>query len=676
MRPGRARGRTGAAAVAGARAGVDVGGTFTDVVVLAPGGRPRAVKVPTTPADQADGVADGVRVALGHRVREGSAAGPDEGLAHLAHGTTTATNAVLERDVARTVLVTTDGFADLLTIGRQDRPALYDLAATRPVPLVRPGDVVTVRQRTGPRGEEVVALDDDEVARVVAEVAARDPGAVAVSLLFGYADDADERRLCDALAGRLGVPVTRASALLPELREYERASTAVMNAAVAPVMDRYLRRLAARVPGPTITVMTSGGGTAGLGFVADAPVHTLLSGPAAGVVACGAVARAAGYPDAVAFDMGGTSSDVCLVRDGEPDVAASAAIDGLPFRTPAVAVHTVGAGGGSIAWTDRGGALRVGPRSAGARPGPACYGHGGTEPTVTDAHCALGHLDPGRELGGGLRLDADAAHRVLASLPADAGGAAGVMAVVRATMVRALRRVTTERGVDPAGLALVAYGGAGPLHATALARELGCAAVVVPPAPGVLSALGLLLARPRHEASRTVMRVPQEADLEAVWAQLADDAVAELRRQGVHTGVTTTRLVDARYAGQSHELRLVVEEGEEVADLLHAAHAAAYGYAMPGEPVRVVTVRVVAQGEPALASPPSDWDLGPTREDTERSVGVDGEQHTARVVWRARLRPGDTVTGPALVEQPDTTTLLAPGETARVDAAANLVVEL
>ena len=645
-------------------AGVDVGGTFTDVVVLAEGRRPRAVKVPTTPEDQSQGVADGVAEADG------------DGLALLAHGTTTATNALLERDVARTVLVTTDGFRDVLTIARQDRPALYDLSATRPRPVVADGDVVTVRERTGPDGSEVLALDDDEVDRVVEEVASREPGAVAVSLLFSYADDTHERRLCDALAERLEVPVTRSSALLPEFREYERASTAVLNAAVQPVMDRYLRRLAERVPDPTITVMTSGGGTAGIEYVASAPVHTLLSGPAAGVVACGAVAAAAGWPDAVAFDMGGTSSDVCLVRDGEPDVATSSDIDGLPFRTPAVAVHTVGAGGGSIAWTDRGGALRVGPRSAGARPGPACYGHGGEEPTVTDAHCALGHLDPDRQLGGGLTLDPDAARRALDTLPEDAGGAHGVLAVVRATMVRALRKVTTEQGVDPSGLALVAYGGAGPLHATALARELGCAAVVIPPAPGVLSALGLLLARPRHEATRTVMSAPDDADLEQVWDELAEQAVDELRRQGVGSDVSTSRLVDARYAGQSHELRLVVGEGEQVADLLHAAHRDAYGYAMPDEPVLVVTVRVVAQGEPALQAPPTDWDSGSEREDRERTVGVDGEEHTARVVWRARLRPGDTVEGPALVEQPDTTTLLAPGETATVDDAENLVVRL
>ncbi|MGH3888612.1 MAG: hydantoinase/oxoprolinase family protein, partial [Pseudonocardiaceae bacterium] len=457
-------------------AGVDVGGTFTDVVVHAAGHRSRAVKVPTTPDNQAVGVARGVEQSWPK-----SAA-----LRLLPHGTTTATNAVLERKVARTVLVTTDGFADVLQIARQDRPALYDLTVTRPEPLVPHDRVVTVVERTSPDGEAVIALTDEEIERVVRQVESLEPESIAVSLLFGYAGDEHERRLCDALK-RLDVPITRSSALLPEFREFERTSTCVLNAAIEPVMRRYLSHLTARIPEPTITVMTSGGGTAGVDFVAAAPVHTLLSGPAAGVVAAGAVTSGAGFEDAIAFDMGGTSTDVCLIRGGQPEVSTSAQIAGLPFRTPAVGIHTVGAGGGSIAWVDTGGALRVGPRSAGADPGPACYGLGGDEPTVTDAHCVLGHLDPDRELGGGLRLDVDAAARAVDALPESAGGAPGILAVVRATMARALRKVSTERGVDPAGLALVAYGGAGPLHATALARDLGCRAVVVPPAPGVLS---------------------------------------------------------------------------------------------------------------------------------------------------------------------------------------------
>jgi N-methylhydantoinase A len=642
----------------GACAGVDVGGTFTDVVVHAAGHRPRAVKVPTTPDNQAVGVERGVEHSW-----------PNTELRLLPHGTTTATNAVLERKIARTVLVITDGFADVLQIARQDRPALYDLTITRPEPLVPHDRVVTVVERTNPQGEAVVALTDAEIDRVVREVERLKPESIAVSLLFGYAGDGHERRLCDALT-LLDVPITRASALLPEFREYERASTCVLNAAIEPVMRRYLSNLIARLPDPTITVMTSGGGTAGVDFVAAAPVHTLLSGPAAGVVAAGAVAQGAGFQDAIAFDMGGTSTDVCLIRGGQPAVSTSAQIAGLPFRTPAVGIHTVGAGGGSIAWVDIGGALRVGPRSAGADPGPACYGLGGDEPTVTDAHCVLGHLDPDRELGGGLRLDVDAAARAVDALPESAGGAPGILAVVRATMVRALRKVSTERGVDPAGLALVAYGGAGPLHATALARELGCRAVVVPPAPGVLSALGLLLAPARYEASRTVM-APAEDDLTDAWAALEDQARQELHRQGVAGEITVSRVADARYAGQSHELRIVVETGADLAELLHAAHRQAYGYAMPDERVRVVTLRVVAQGEPILSQPPAEWDQGEPAPERCREIGGAGQ---VRVVSRAGLAAGDKVAGPALIEQPDTTTLLAADEVAVVDDAGNLVV--
>ncbi|GAA2774955.1 hydantoinase/oxoprolinase family protein [Saccharopolyspora taberi] len=636
-------------------AGVDVGGTFTDVVVHASGHRPRAIKVPTTPDDQAEGVRDGLAVAW-----------PEGALHRLPHGSTTATNAVLERKIARTVLVTTAGFAGVLHIARQDRPALYDLFATRPDPLVPHELVVPVTERTGPDGTEIVELTDDEVERVVGEVRRLEPESVAVSLLFAYADDSHEQRLCEALRS-LDVPVTRSSALLPEFREFERASTCVLNAAIEPVMRRYLSRLTNRVPEPVITVMTSSGGTAGVEFAASAPVHTLLSGPAAGVVAAGAVARSAGFDDAIAFDMGGTSTDVCLIRGGHPEVSTSSRIAGLPFRTPAVGIHTVGAGGGSIAWIDAGGALRVGPHSAGADPGPACYGLGGREPTVTDAHCVLGHLDPGRELGGGLHLDVAAAERALGAI---SESAQGVLAVVRATMARALRKVSTERGVDPSGLALVAYGGAGPLHATALARELGCAAVVIPPAPGVLSALGLLLAPARYEASRTVM-VPAGTDLGETWDQLSEEARQELEKQGVAGEISLFRVADARYAGQSHELRLDVGGEPDLTELLHAAHENAYGYAMRDEQAVIVTVRVVAQGAPILDEPPRDWDQGEPAPESSRELGTTG---TARVLSRAGLSAGDRVTGPALIEQPDSTTLLDQDETAVVDEAGNLVV--
>lgn len=644
-------------------AGVDVGGTFTDVVIVARDGttlRPRAIKTPTTPADQGQGVVDGLGA--------GGAAGT---VTLMGHGTTTATNAILERDVARTALVTTSGFADVLVIGRQARPALYDLTVTRPEPLVPPDLVVTVDERVAADGRVVVALTEHEIDRVVDDVEALAPEAVAVSLLFSYAGDAHERRLCAALEQRLGVPVTRSSALLPEFREYERASTCALNAAVAPRMSRYLAGLDDRLPDATITVMMSGGGTTGLAHAARQPVHTLLSGPAAGVVAAGAIANAAGFPDAVAFDMGGTSTDVCLIRGGQPEVSSSSSIDRLPFRTPSVAVHTVGAGGGSIAWIDQGGALRVGPRSAGADPGPACYGRGGTEPTVTDAHCVLGHLDPGRRLGGGLTLDVDAARRSVATLPDDADGAWGILTVVRATMSRALRKVSTERGVAPSGLALVAYGGAGPLHASALARDLGMRVVIVPPAAGVLSALGLLLAAPRAEVSRTLMADAGD-DLEPVWATLSEDAARGLRDRGADGEPTLRRIADCRYAGQSHELRVDASAGD-VAARFHQAHEQAYGYQMPDEQVRLVTARVLAEGEPVLAEPPGLWRHDRADERTQ-DVVVDGERVTARVVPRGSLGPGDELVGPALVEQSDTTSLLAPRDRGHIDEHHNLII--
>lgn len=652
-------------------AGVDVGGTFTDVVVVADG-RPMITKVPTTPADQSEAVATGLATVE-----------TSQSVALLAHGTTTATNAVLERATARTVLVTTAGFADVLTIARQDRPSLYDLTVTRPAPLVPPGDVVTAAERMGADGEPVVTLTSEEVTRVADAVAALAPASVALCLLFGYANSAHEDRLAEAIAERLpGAPLTRSSRLLPEFREYERASTTVMNAGVAPVMQRYLARLGERLPATTVTVMTSGGGTAGLRQAAEAPVHTLLSGPAAGVVAAGRTAGAAGYPDAVALDMGGTSTDVCLIRGGRPDISTHAHIGGLPLRIPAVAVHTVGAGGGSVAWIDAGGALRVGPQSAGAVPGPACYGRGGVQPTVTDAHAALGDLDPHASLGSGaVTLDVEAARESLTSLPTAMvsetveATADGVLTVVRATMARALRRVTTEQGVDPAGLALVAYGGAGPLHATALARELGCAAVVIPPTPGVLSALGLLLAPPRAEASQTVM-THTDAPLVASWEQLDAGAREDLAAQGVTHGVETTWLADCRYRGQSHELRVPVDEAADVADAFHTAHRATYGYAVPGTPVEVVTLRVVAEGRPALEAPPSSWDLGPPDDRPARRAVVNGETTTVPAVARSALNPGDELAGPALVDQPDATTRLGPGDRGRVDEVGNLVVVL
>lgn len=669
------------APAADALLGVDVGGTFTDLV-LAVGDAVRVAKVPSTPSDQAEGILAGM-AELG--------VGPAD-LARFAHGTTVATNTVLERDGADVLLVTTAGFADLLVIGRQHRPALYDLAVARPDPVVARGHVVEVDERLDHDGEVVTALTDAEVERVVAAVRDAAPDAVAICLLHGFRDPTHEERLEAALAD-LGLPVSRATALLPTFREVERASTTALNAYVAPRMDRYLRSLEARLDdaaggadAPRVEVMRSGGGTFAASVAAREPVHTLLSGPAAGAWGAAAVARAVGVGDAVAFDMGGTSSDVTLVRDGRPHTTAEGEIGGLPFAVTTTAIHTVGAGGGSIAWRDDGGALRVGPRSAGADPGPACYGRGGTTPTVTDADLLLGRLDATTRLGGAMALDVDAARAAVATLADDLGltverTAAGIAEVVEAEMARALRVVSVEQGHDPRELALVAFGGAGGLHQAALAREVGFARVVVPPAAGVLCALGLLAAPVTTDEARTVLVPLADADLDglvATWDALADHATAALAEQGVDAD-RVVRVADLRYRGQAFELAVPVDavSVDALADGLHAAHRERYGYDQPDTPVEVVTLRVRAEG-PRPEVPLPRWTGGGPVADAQvatRRLVLDGAPRDVAVLARDRLAAGEAFDGPAVVTGLESTVWVAAWQRGRVDEVGALHLE-
>ena len=669
------------APAADALLGVDVGGTFTDLV-LAVGDAVRVAKVPSTPSDQAEGILAGM-AELG--------VGPAD-LARFAHGTTVATNTVLERDGADVLLVTTAGFADLLVIGRQHRPALYDLAVARPDPVVARGRVVEVDERLDHDGEVVTALTDAEVERVVAAVRDAAPDAVAICLLHGFRDPTHEERLEAALAD-LGLPVSRATALLPTFREVERASTTALNAYVAPRMDRYLRSLEARLDdvaggadAPRVEVMRSGGGTFAASVAAREPVHTLLSGPAAGAWGAAAVARAVGVGDAVAFDMGGTSSDVTLVRDGRPHTTAEGEIGGLPFAVTTTAIHTVGAGGGSIAWRDDGGALRVGPRSAGADPGPACYGRGGTTPTVTDADLLLGRLDATTRLGGAMALDVDAARAAVATLADDLGltverTAAGIAEVVEAEMARALRVVSVEQGHDPRELALVAFGGAGGLHQAALAREVGFARVVVPPAAGVLCALGLLAAPVTTDEARTVLVPLADADLDglvATWDALADHATAALAEQGVDAD-RVVRVADLRYRGQAFELAVPVDavSVDALADGLHAAHRERYGYDQPDTPVEVVTLRVRAEG-PRPEVPLPRWTGGGPVADAQvatRRLVLDGAPRDVAVLARDRLAAGEAFDGPAVVTGLESTVWVAAWQRGRVDEVGALHLE-
>ena len=548
------------------RVGVDTGGTFTDLV----GDDGRVVKVPSTPDDPTH--------ALRAALDEAGAGAPVE---LLAHGTTVATNALLEGRGGRVALVTTRGFADVIEIARQVRPSLYDPMADRPRPLVERELRVEVGGRLDGHGRELEALDPARIPAVPNGV-----DAVAVSLLHADLDAAHEQLVAKELASR-GLDVTCSHEVSPEFREYERSVTTVANAVLRPVCRDYLLGLDAMAR--EALVMTSEGGLVPASEAAERPAALLLSGPAGGVRAAAAVALACGFPDAVSFDMGGTSTDVCLVRGGVPEPAPSRIVAGYPIRLPALDIHTIGAGGGSIARLDPGGALVVGPDSAGAVPGPACYGRGGEKPTVTDADLALARIPAEAAFSGLGRLDVAAAKR---ALERERVVAEGVVAVVDAAMERAVRVVTVERGVDARDLALVAFGGAGPLHACAVADALGMRAVIVPPRAGVLSAVGLVCSPRQRELVRSWPEPLEHAGLDAALDLVAAEAVALVGGRDVEV----ERLVDCRYAGQSHELTVAGP------DAFPAEHERRNGFARPGAPVEVVALRMRAR-RPAPLSP-------------------------------------------------------------------------
>ncbi|EHN10928.1 N-methylhydantoinase A [Patulibacter medicamentivorans] len=604
--------------------GVDVGGTFTDAVLVR-GDRVHTAKAPTTPDDQSRGVLeaiDGVLAAAGATADD---------VRSLAHGMTVATNALLEGRLARTTLCATAGFVDLVELGRQDRPHLYDLAQARPVPLSPPERRIAVAERCGPDGVEQ-ALTEDEIERVVEAVAATEPEAVAVVLLHADRHPDHERRLGAALRERLGadVHVALSHVAVGTFREYERAATTEVDAAVSPLVGRYLRRLADRCADaglPAPQVLQSSGGVCELEEAAERGATTVLSGPAGGAAAAAIVSRATGEPDLLCFDMGGTSCDVLVVRDGRVQEQGGGAIAGRPIALPTIDIHTVGAGGGSIAWADSGGALRVGPRSSGARPGPAAYGHGGLEPTVTDAHVVLGTLDPTQPLSGGVQLDVEAARAAVARLAGALGldllaCAEGILRVADAEMLRALRVMTVERGVDPRGFALLAYGGAGGLHGAGLAARLGIRHVIVPHAGGVLSALGLAAAERRSDRARTVLLRGDAITAEALRPRDGGD--------GDGDGATSLAY-DVRYAGQAFELTIrdCPPDPGALRRAFDDAHRARYGFADPDAELELVTIREATHG----GAP---------------AVGLGGSGDEAAAVGPAVLRlPGATVVVPA-----------------------------
>ena len=634
--------------------GVDVGGTFTDLAAVGDDGRVTARKVSSTPADQSAGVEQAI-TALG--------ASPHD-VGRIVHGTTVVTNAMLERRGARVVLCATAGFTDLLELRRQERAALYDLAAHHPAPLVAAADTVPVDERIAPEGV-LRPLTADAISVAVRAVRERAPESVAIALLHAYADPSHERALAVALRDALpATEVVCSSDVLPEIREYERTSTTVAEAYVRPVVARYLRRLgevltAAGYPAPG--VVTSSGGFLPAADAARHAAALALSGPAGGVAGAALAARGAGFHRALSIDIGGTSADVGLILDGEPLIEAGGAVAGVPIALPRVLVETVSAGGGSIAWIDGGGALRVGPRSAGATPGPVAFGRGGTEPTVTDAHLVLGTIHVAR-FDAGVSLDAPAARAAISSLAARLGAtpertAAAIIATADAEMARALRRVSVERGIDPRSCIVVAFGGGGPLHACGLADRLGATRVLVPPFAGVLSAVGLAAAAERREAVASVMRRAESLDARAIATLRADMA----SRVVAPAAVRHQWWARARFVGQGHELDTPILDGDDgarIAGRFAGQHHARFGFALDA-PVEIVSARHAAIGAPrdvTLARRgPSRWD--PT------------VRHDDGAAFEA------TVRGPASIALSDATAFVAAGWTAHALPTGGWLVE-
>jgi N-methylhydantoinase A/oxoprolinase/acetone carboxylase beta subunit len=621
--------------------GIDVGGTFTDLVSVATDGSVRTVKVLSTPSDQSEGVDRALRVFR--------APGP---VGRIVHGTTVVTNMLLERRGARVVLCATAGATDLLELRRQERAALYDLSVHHPPPLVPAERVIAVPERVAPEGV-LAPLDEHAAERVAEQVAAMSPDVVAIALLHGYLDPSHERLLAAAIARRLpGVDVAASHDVLPEIREYERTTTTCCEAYARPGVGRYIERLADRLAMlgmPPPGVMTSSGGMSDARDAARAAASLALSGPAGGVAGAALVARMAGFERALSIDIGGTSADVGLILDGEPLVEAGGVVAGVPIALPRVLVETVSAGGGSIGWLDEGGALRAGPRSAGAVPGPVAFGRGGTQPTVTDAHVALGNIRADH-MSDAVRVDAVAARAAVAGLADRLGAtvertAAAMIAAADAAMARALRRVSVERGIDPRTCVLVAFGGGGPLHACGLAERLGMRGVLVPPHAGVLSALGLAVAPERRVAMTSVMRRLDELDgdaLRQMAAELSDRA---------GTAPHARWIARVRYRGQGHELEVPfdgVTTPLALEERFAAMHHARYGF-MLDLTAEVVSARCVRSGTTLTAALSRDG-VSRWREDPGTD---DGGEFDA------------TVTGPRVVALPDATLLVAPGWTAR-----------
>ncbi|HEY7519101.1 MAG TPA: hydantoinase/oxoprolinase family protein [Methylomirabilota bacterium] len=669
-------------------AGIDVGGTFTDVTAVDEvTGRVVVTKVPSQPRAEGAAVLAGL-AALG--IASGD-------VRRLVHGTTVATNAVLERRGARVALLTTAGFRDLIEIGRTKRniPALFIPTFVRPKPVVERKHRFEVIERLAADGSVLAPLDMASVERAIESALGAGAEAVAVCLLHAYLNPAHERMVADAVKGRRpGLPVSCSADVVPEYREFERFSTTVLNAYLQPLMDEYLtgleERLLATGYGHGVLTVGGSGGMMTTDTARRVPIKTILSGPAGGVSQACFVGAAADVRSFITYDMGGTSTDVCLVHELAPAMTSDSMVGAFPVKAPQLDIHTVGAGGGSIAWLDVDGSLQVGPRSAGASPGPAAYGRGGTEPTVTDANVVLGRIGGARRLGGSIGIDSSAGRAAIAALGTRMGGrlslealAEGIITLAVARMTSAIREISIQRGRDPRDFTLVAFGGAGPMHALALADEIGIPRVLVPRHPGNFSALGLLASDIKHDDVRT--RVGALREQASVLAGLFEEMAAAAQRQLELEGFEPAqqrlvRSVDVRYRGQAFELNIPVREPLSVAQIetdFHAQHRLTYGHANPEAAVELVNARLVAYGlvpKPAAERHAAGAPTAPAPV-ARRAVWFDGAPHDCPVWERDRLVAGTKLHGPAIVEEFGATTVIPPGWGGRVDAQGNLRFE-
>lgn len=683
----------------------DIGGTFTDVVLDVDGSQV-STKVLTTHPDPADGVLEGVRQVLSRA----QCAAADVGL--FLHGTTLATNALIERRGARTALLTTEGHRDAVEMAFENRFEQYDIDIDRPVPLVPRHLRLGITERMAADGEVLIPLDEGSVTLAIESLQAQAVESIAIGFLHAYRNADHERRVAELVRGRLpGLSITLASEVCPEIREFERLSTACANAYVRPLMARYLESLQAQLDTEGLQcpflLMTSGGGLTNLETAAKFPIRLVESGPAGGAILASHVAARCGFDQVLSFDMGGTTAKAGLIEHGTPritkeyEVGTAARAErgakgaGYPIRTPVIDLVEIGAGGGSIAWVDPGGMLRVGPQSAGADPAPVSYGQGGTEPTITDANLVLHRLDPDHFLGGEMHLDEEAAYRAIKEKCADPLGldvvevALGIVEIANTAMANALRRISVQRGHDPRDFVLVAFGGAGPVHANRLAVELDIPTVLVPMSPGTTSAMGLLVTDLKHDYSTTLIQRADRLDVEMVsrlYREMEDRGKKALLAEGMeHSSIGFERQVDMRYVGQSYELSIPLGDGkvedalERMLQRFHEEHDRSYGFAASDEPVEIVTLRHTAVG--SIAKPK-------LHELPERNGDVSAARRAVRQVFfaeaggfvdcpsydRYQLAAGGVIEGPAIVEEMDSTTVIQPGFLAEVDRYGNLLI--